>query len=395
VLPALVEIRVLATRPARYTSPTFIGAVRSDADVLFPGNPRRSSMVRCLPAASTRQRNHRLNSKRSMSLRFATTLLVFLGLAGCGTTRWTDTARTATEQMLVSDAIDRAVSRIDFKAMSGQSVYLDTTYLNTVTDKDYLISTLRQHMLASGCVMEPAKDQALFVVEARAGAVGTDRHDVLYGIPALNLPVAPVAGAPTATPEIALARRTDQKGVAKVAVFAYHRETGQPVWQSGVDTIASKAQNSWWFGVGPLQKGTIYDKAQFAGRDVRFPFIARQKKDEPRTVRVTRETQFNDPKLLAMRPSDELSKFGESLRLSPSSTVGGNESSFSTTSVQDWLKSSVWAEPAAPASVSAVSESAVISTPPSMMPQSTTGTLTNNPATEPIPAAKLLGPLIR
>jgi hypothetical protein len=325
-----------------------------------------------------------------MSHRFASLAILLVGFAGCGTTRWTDTARTATEQMLVSDAIERSVSQIDFKPMQGQKVFLDTAYLSTVTDKDYLISTLRQHMLASGCVMEMAKDRADFIVEARAGAVGTDRHDVLYGIPALNLPVAPVAGAPTATPEIALARRTDQKGVAKVAVFAYHRESGRPVWQSGVDTIASRAQNSWLFGIGPTQKGTIYEKAQFAGGEFRFPLFARKKEEAKRTVRVTRETQFNDPNLLALRPSDELSRFGESLR-SPAPAPSGpadSSSSLTNVSVQDWLKSSVWAQPAAPGSVSSISENSVISTPPSMMPPAVS-------QPEPMPAAKLLGPLIR
>jgi hypothetical protein len=327
-----------------------------------------------------------------MALRFVGIAIFLVAFAGCGTTRWTDTARTATEQMLVSDAIDRAVSRIEFKAIAGQSVYLDTSYLNTVTDKEYLISTLRQHMLASGCVMEPQKDRAEFIVEARAGAVGTDRHDVLYGIPALNLPMAPVQGAPTATPEIALARRTDQKGVAKVAVFAYHRETGRPVWQSGVDTIASRAQNSWWFGVGPTQKGTIYDKAQFAGGEFRFPLFAKKKDDPPRTVRVTRESNFNDPNLLTMHPNGALSKFGESLK-SPSPQIPTEVAAAPPApSLQDWLKSSVWAQPPAPVSVATVSESGMISTPPSMMPPAA---ISGQPATEPIPAAKLLGPLIR
>lgn len=331
-----------------------------------------------------------------MSFRFACIAIALVGFAGCGTTRWTDTARTATEQMLVSDAIERSVSKIDFKPMAGQSVFLDTSYMNTVTDKDYLISTLRQHMLASGCIMEPTKEQAQFIVEARAGAVGTDRHDVLYGIPAISLPVAPVQGVPTATPEIALARRTDQKGVAKVAVFAYHRDTGRPVWQSGVDTIASKAQNSWWFGVGPIQKGTIYDKAQFAGRDFRFPLLARKKKEEPRTVRVTRETQFNDPKVLAMAPGDELSKYGQEL-LATSSKLNAptaNEPLSTSTSVQEWLKGSVWNQPTAPVSVASMSEQGVISTPPSGSAPAT-GAVGGSSPIEVAPTAKLLGPLIR
>src|SRR6185437_2762485 len=116
----------------------------------------------------------------------------------CGTTRWTDTSRTATEQMLISDAIERSVSRIDFRILDGQTVYLDPTYLTAATDKDYLISTLRQHMVASGCTIKDKKEEADFIVEARAGAVGTDRHDLLFGMPSVNLPWTPVGGKPAA-----------------------------------------------------------------------------------------------------------------------------------------------------------------------------------------------------
>src|SRR3989337_434525 len=48
-----------------------------------------------------------------------------LALAGCGTTRSTDSLRTATEQLLISDAIDRAVQTVNFEPLRGQTVYLD------------------------------------------------------------------------------------------------------------------------------------------------------------------------------------------------------------------------------------------------------------------------------
>ena len=47
-------------------------------------------------------------------------VLSCLALVGCGTTRWTDTKRTATEQMLISDAVDRAVSQMNFSLLAGQ-----------------------------------------------------------------------------------------------------------------------------------------------------------------------------------------------------------------------------------------------------------------------------------
>jgi hypothetical protein len=181
--------------------------------------------------------------------------------SGCGTTRTSNTARTATEQLLISDAIDRSVQQINFKVLEGQDVYFDDRHLNEVVDKSYLISSFRQSLLASGCVLKDKRDDATFVVEPRAGAVGTDNHDWLIGIPSINVPQVPLAPAlPAAIPEIPLAKRRDQRGVAKIAVFAYRRETGEPVWQSGMAISESAANDIWVFGAGPFKRGTIYEE---------------------------------------------------------------------------------------------------------------------------------------
>ncbi len=224
--------------------------------------------------------------------------IVLVVLIGCGTTRRTDTSRTATEQLLLSDAIDRSVSRIDFGLLSGRDVFLDTTYLGTAVDKDYIVSTLRQHMLSCGCTLRDKKDDAQFVVEVRAGVVGTDRHDLLFGTPATTVSLgalSPLPGTPTMFPEIALAKRTDQMGVAKIGVFAYERATGTPVWQSGSDIVASKARDLWVFGTGPFQRGNIYGGTKFAGDDLSVPLISSKTKHPP--VRVARERVFNPDSL--------------------------------------------------------------------------------------------------
>jgi hypothetical protein len=190
--------------------------------------------------------------------------------AGCGTTRSTDTNRTATEQLLISNAIDKAVQSVDLKTLAGQTVYLDDSRLGEVVDRNYLISTLRQHILASGCNLKDQKDQADFIVEARAGAVGTDRNDLLFGVPSTNVPqIMPMQPVPAAViPEIPLAKRRDQRGIAKLAVFAYHRETGTPVWQSGLVHQESSSNDVWILGAGPFQRGSIYDGTSFAGKEI-------------------------------------------------------------------------------------------------------------------------------
>ena len=205
-------------------------------------------------------------------------LLPLLIVVGCGTTRWSDTRRTATEQLLISDAVDRAVNQVDLSVLAGKTVYFDDEALEDAVDQGYVVGSLRQHLLAHGCYLKERRSEAEYVVEARTGAVGTDRHDLLYGMPATNLPgLFPLAVpfVPPSIPELPFAKRTDQMGVVKLAVFAYHRETGMPVWQSGVITESSRAKDIWVMGAGPFQKGTIYDGTAFAGQQIKNPLSRR------------------------------------------------------------------------------------------------------------------------
>jgi len=221
-------------------------------------------------------------------------LISVLLAAGCGTTRWTDSARTATEQLLISDAIDRAVSRFDLRALAGKEVYLDTTRVKSVVDTEYLTSSLRQHALASGCILKSKLEEAEYVLEVRCGAVGTDRNDAIFGVPATNVPATTLTGGvATAVPEIALWKKTDQRGVAKVALFAYNRETGRPVWQSGIAPTDSSAKAVWLFGAGPFRRGRIHQGMDFAGEQINLPLVhAGPAADRPS---VTAEAYFTEP----------------------------------------------------------------------------------------------------
>lgn len=252
---------------------------------------------------------------QSRSGDFQVVLLFVLCVApGCGTTRWSDTNRTATEQLLISNAIDRAVQRIDMRPLAGMDVFLDVAFLDNVVDKQYAISTLRQHLLASGCSLRHDREDASYVVEARCGAMGTDRYDLLYGVPATNINltgVVPFTGIPTAVPEIPFAKRTDQRAVAKLALFAYHRETGAAVWQSGTASQVSRAKDIWVLGAGPFRRGAIYPGTTFAGEILRSPFRTKNSEDEPvvsSSIPLELAHTFSPPpKLFALRPSQKTS----------------------------------------------------------------------------------------
>ncbi|MCA9191748.1 MAG: hypothetical protein KDB03_08300 [Planctomycetales bacterium] len=212
----------------------------------------------------------------SRDMRDLTKLLlvcVFLtGLLGCGTTK----SYTATEQLLMSDAVDATVAKIDFEPLGGKKVYLDSTYLKTVKttqiiDSDYVISSLRQKMVAAGVFLVDNRADAELIAEARMGALGLDGHNVTYGLPATNVlsSATTVLGGGAlipAIPEISLARHEAKTGAAKLAVFAYKRENFEPYWQSGLARSSSDARDTWFLGVGPWQRGTIYDGTSFAGK---------------------------------------------------------------------------------------------------------------------------------
>jgi len=225
------------------------------------------------------------------------TLMLLATWAGCGTTKWSDTARTATEQLLISDSIDRAVSRLDLRALAGKRVYVDETPIKQVTDCAYLASAIRQQVLASGAILKEKKEEAEYILEVR-GAVGTDRNDILFGIPATSLPAVTGATYPSTIPEIAFAKKTDQRGVAKISLFAYNRETGRPVWQSGAAPVESQTKALWVLGAGPFQRGTIYHGTTFAGDRVHIPLIDPMLPGEGThsTVSVADEAFFVEPK---------------------------------------------------------------------------------------------------
>ncbi len=211
-------------------------------------------------------------------------VLVIMTLAGCGTTK----LQNATEQLVLSDAVDRSISQIDFRPLSGRRVYFDTTYLKTVKNEsfvnaDYVTSAMRQQIVAAGCLMMETQNDAELVIEGRIGTLGMDDHRLTYGVPennALASTASLISAAPTipSIPEIAIARRESREGAAKVAAFAYDRETRQAVWQSGLSRANSTARDTWVLGVGPFRQGTIRRELRFA--DGRF-FNFRRKPTPP------------------------------------------------------------------------------------------------------------------
>ena len=213
--------------------------------------------------------------------------------------------REATEQLLASDAVDRSVASIDFRELAGKKVYFDTTYLKNVkgigfVNADYIISSLRQQMVAARCLLQEKKADAEYVVEARVGALGTDGHEITYGIPSNSGLTSAASLLPTAPPlpvlpELSVAKKNDHRAAVKIGAFAYHRETGEPLWQAGIAQARSTAKDTWLMGAGPFQSGTIYSSTQFAGAKLGLPLLEHEEATAKVKVPYNDEYHFGRP----------------------------------------------------------------------------------------------------
>jgi hypothetical protein len=126
-------------------------------------------------------------------------------------------------------------------------------------------------------------ETADYIVEARVGVLGYDGHEITYGIPgsaALGT-ASLLVGNPLpagAAPELSLGRRNHQSGAAKIGLFAYDRETREPVWQAGLSNGASQARDLWIFGMGPYQQKNEVRPKRKSGP------LSLWKKDKPETA---------------------------------------------------------------------------------------------------------------
>lgn len=159
-----------------------------------------------------------------MSLVALLMLALVLAVTGCTTTRHTSPSRTATEQLLISTAADRAARDVALEMPTGARVYIDASYFEGI-DGRYAIGALRAELLKQGARLMTQRADADVIVELRAGALSIDEEKSLVGIPGIDFPI-PLAG-DLGLPEVALFKRNTRRGVAKFAAIAYDATDGR------------------------------------------------------------------------------------------------------------------------------------------------------------------------
>ena len=189
-----------------------------------------------------------------MRCRWAALLLLIVVVPGCSRLRTTEPLSTASEQFLMTQAINQAIDRLTMSGLRDELVFVDGAYLE-IEQKEYLLGELRARLLGSGVRMASTVEQARIILEVRSGGVGIDRYDFLVGIPSLTVPTE--SGAAAITPELALLKNQRQRGYASVAFVAYFKESGELVAASGPFVGRTLREDYWLFSTTPRTVGNI------------------------------------------------------------------------------------------------------------------------------------------
>ncbi len=164
---------------------------------------------------------------------------------GCTQTILTAPQRSATEQLLLSTAADRAIASTNFSLFNGKKVFVDAGNFDSY-DAKYAIGSIRDALSRAGALLVSVATNSDITIEPRSGALSIDASSTLIGVPSGAVPV-PLTGA-VSIPELALYKSQKQFSMAKLALLAYETHGGKHFYSSG--PMLGKAYNHYYVFIG-------------------------------------------------------------------------------------------------------------------------------------------------
>ena len=152
---------------------------------------------------------------------------VLVALAtGCIDPRITNTGRSAVEQTLISQAVDRAVDNMSFSAFAGKSALMDYSKLTPQCDKDYVTGAIETHLALSGIKVVEKADEAQIKIRFYCGVLATDNTELNIGTPAIPVPL-PNTNINFGIPELSIFKRVARTGTCHMTAVVTDIKTGE------------------------------------------------------------------------------------------------------------------------------------------------------------------------
>ena len=150
-------------------------------------------------------------------------------LIGCSTThRTTQSARTAVEQLLISESAIRSLPKKSMEPLpipSGSTVTLNTTGLTP--DQALLQEILTGWLGQQGYLVQKDKKNATYRIDVIISAIGTEEDGTFIGLPPIHSQIIPFS-----LPELAIYKSKNQTGYVKFNMNFFEVLTGKFVGSS-------------------------------------------------------------------------------------------------------------------------------------------------------------------
>ena len=164
-------------------------------------------------------------------------------ITACTSQYTTKTKRAASEQLVLSTSVDKALDELNVLKLSGQKVYLDVQHFDVQDDKGYIISSFKRELIMDGVKLVNKAEDADVIFIISCGTYANDYDELLLGIPELPVPI-PFTGSVIVTPEMAFFKKSSLRGVVRLEAFAHDAKTKQLIYASK-PLSATSYYNKW------------------------------------------------------------------------------------------------------------------------------------------------------
>lgn len=159
--------------------------------------------------------------------------MMLLLLTACAPAReQSKTSRTATEQLLLSQALERSLSGVSVPLPDGSSVAVETAGLKD-TDFAFTRELVASRLGLLGLRVQKKEEVANYLVRVIVQTLGTDQENSFFGMP----PVTSVL-LPFALPELPIYKYEHQQAAVRLRLEIFERATGRFItstrWYEGL-----------------------------------------------------------------------------------------------------------------------------------------------------------------
>lgn len=156
--------------------------------------------------------------------------LACLLLSGCALNRTpTQTARSAIEQLLLSQAMERSLYDVEIPLAQGASFTLDTVgfsvppvSVNTASDLAYAQEAVAGRLGQLGFRIKPKSEEAMYLARVLVQSLGTAQGESFFGMPPVQSVLIPFA-----LPELIIFKKQLQTGYMRFSIDVYEVSSGR------------------------------------------------------------------------------------------------------------------------------------------------------------------------